>query len=136
MLRPGNVMNAPIFHGRQIQFADNMFTLIGPPGTPSGQNVIAFSASTEKPFITRSAETFIPLDVWDTAALFFISTMPMQTGSKSEPYYFDLQIEWSIPENSKPARYRVKAVAINTKPPTVESPIFSAEIEFSVEPES
>jgi hypothetical protein len=112
-----------------------MFTLIGTPGTPS-ENVIAFSSSTEKPFITRSAETFIPLDVWDSAALFFISTMPMQTGAKSEPYYFDLHIEWSIPENSKPARYRVKAVATNTKPPTVESPIFSAEIEFSVEPGS
>ncbi len=56
-------------------------------------------------------------------------------GCESEPYYFDLQIGWSIPENSKPARYRVKAVATNTKPPTADTLVFSAEIEFSVEPE-
>jgi hypothetical protein len=60
--------------------------------------------------------------------------MAMQAGVKSEPYHFDLQIGWSIPENSKPA-YRVKAVATNTKPPTADTPDFSAEIEFSVEPE-
>ena len=79
--------NAPILQGRQIVIAKNMITLSG-GGIPF-QNPFAFSATIEKPFITRSAETLIPIDVWDTAALFFFSTLPDQPGARSEPYYFD-----------------------------------------------
>jgi hypothetical protein len=123
--------NAPILQGRQIVIANNMVTLSG-GGIPH-QNPLAFSATIEKPFITRSAETFIPLDVWDTAALFFFSTLPDQPGARSEPYYFDLEISWSIPDKAKPVRYRVKAVAINSKPAGVQTPALSATVEFSVE---
>jgi hypothetical protein len=128
--------NAPIFQGYQIEIADHIFTLVGAPGALPGNNPFTFSSSLEKPFITRSAETFIPLDVWNTAALFFISTLPAQAGARSEPYYFEVQVEWSIPENSKPPRFRVKAIATNTKPTGAATPIFAAEIEFTVEPET
>jgi hypothetical protein len=123
---------AAIFQGeRQIHFDNDKFTLSGPPGAPNGQNGIAFSATLEKPFITRSAETFIPLDVWDSAALFFVSTTPPQLGAKSEPYYFDVQIEWSIPENSRPSKFRVKAVATNTKPRRPIRRYFLQKLNFS-----
>ena len=126
---------APIFQGRQIQIANGQF-LLSTPTTAGGTNPFAFSQSIDKPFITRSSETGIPLDVWNTAALFFVATTPLQVGARSEPYYFDLQIEWSIPDNSKPARFRVKAVATNTKPPGAATPFFAAEVAFTVEPES
>jgi hypothetical protein len=123
--------SAPILQGRQIMIANNMITLSG-GGIPH-QNPLAFSATIEKPFVTRSAETFIPLDVWNTAALFFLSTLPDQPGARSEPYYFDLEISWSIPDNAKPVRYRVKAVATNSKPAGAQTPALSATVEFSVE---
>jgi hypothetical protein len=127
--------NSAIFQGRQVTIATNMITLSSPGGIPH-QNPFAFSAAINKPFITRSAEIFIPIDVWNTCALFFLATLPPQTGARSEPYFFDLEISWSIPENTKPARYRIKAVATNTKPPGAQSPALIATIEFFVEPES
>jgi hypothetical protein len=124
--------NAPIFQGRQITIANNMTTLNG-GGLPF-QNPFNFEIIIDKPFITRSAETFIPIDVWDTAALFFLSTLPDQPGARSEPYYFDLEISWNIPDNAKPARYRIKAVATRTNSAAGNgSPAFQAAIEFSVE---
>jgi len=56
------------------------------------QNPFSFESTIDKPFITRTAETFIPLDVWNTAALFFLSQVPNEPGARSEPYYFDLAI--------------------------------------------
>lgn len=124
--------NAPILRGRQISIANNLITLNG-GGIPH-QNPFSFDATIDKPFITRSGETFIPLDVWDTAALFFFSTLPEQPGARSEPYYFDLEISWNIPDNAKPSRYRVKAVATRTNSaPANGSPVLQATIEFSVE---
>jgi hypothetical protein len=110
-----------------------LITLSAPGGVPF-QNPFQFSSSIEKPCITRSAETFIPLDVWNTAALFFLATLPSRVGERSEPYYFDLEISWNIPDNAKPARYRIKAVATNIKPHGT-GPEFQASIDFSVENE-
>ncbi len=123
--------NKPIFNGRQVTITNNLIVLGSPGGVPF-QSGYVFSASLDKPFITRSAETFIPLDVWNTAAFFFLSTMSNQVGEKSDPYYFDLEISWSIPDNAKPARYRVKAVATNVTPPT--GPVFRASIDFTIDP--
>jgi hypothetical protein len=119
-----------------IQINQDAFVLNGAPNAFPGNNPISFSSTNEMPFITRSAETFLPLDVWNTAALYFVATLSPQVGSKSEPYYFDLEITWSIPEGAKPARFRVKAVATNTRPQGVASPVFSAVVEFTVEPEA
>lgn len=123
--------NKPIFQGRQVAITNNLITLSAPGGVPF-QNPIQFSATIDKPFITRSAEIFIPLDIWNSAALFFLATLTNQAGEMSEPYFFDLEINWSIPDNAKSARYRVKAVATNITPPNSE-PAFRAIIEFSVE---
>ncbi|MGY4437052.1 hypothetical protein ACVWWO_009529 [Bradyrhizobium sp. F1.13.1] len=121
------VAAAPIFQGHQVQLNGDQLTLWG-GGVPFVQP-FSFYGTVEKPFVTRSGEVFLPLNVWNTAALFFVATLPTQAGSRSEPYYFDLEILWNIPENSKPARYRVKAVA--TKSPGTA--LFSATIEFSIE---
>lgn len=119
--------NAAIMQGRQVSIANNLITLSAPGGVPF-QNPLRFTASTDKPFITKSAETFIPLDVWNTAALYFLVNLTGPAGTRSEPYFFDLQISWNIPDNAKPLRHRVKAVA--TK---LAAPVFQASVEFSVE---
>jgi hypothetical protein len=126
---------APIFNDRQIEFSNNSF-LLAAPKTDPGRSPFTFSMTMEKPFITRASETYIPLDVWNTAAVYFLATLPTDAAARSEPYYFDLEITWSIPENSKPARFRVRAVATNTKPAGVQTPFFSAIVEFSVEPDN
>jgi hypothetical protein len=125
--------NATIFQGRQITIANNTITLNG--GGMPYQNPFGFESTIDKPFIIRTAETFIPLDVWDTAALFFVSTMPNQAGARSEPYYFDLEISWNIPDNARSSHYRVKAVATRSNAvPGNGSPVFQATVEFFVEP--
>ncbi|HEX5845711.1 MAG TPA: hypothetical protein VFY53_05390 [Rhodoplanes sp.] len=123
--------NKSIFQGRQLAIANESITLSAPGSIPF-QHPFKFSVSVDKPFITRSAEIFIPLDVWNTAALFFLATLPTQIGERSEPYYFDLEISWNIPDNAKPAQYRIRAVATNIKP-LASGPEFRASIEFSVE---
>jgi hypothetical protein len=127
--------NAPIFQDRGVSISSHAITLSAPNGIPF-RNQFFFAATDSKPFITRSAETYIPLEVWNTGALFFLATLPAESGARSEPYYFDVEISWSIPENTKPARYRIKAVATNAKPAGAQSPALVATIEFFVEPES
>lgn len=119
--------NAAIFQGRQIAVTNDLITLFEAGGMPA-QNPFRFSAALDKPFITKSAEIFIPLDVWNTAALYFLVNLTGPAGTRSEPYFFDLQISWNIPDNAKPLKYRVKAVA--TK---LAAPVFQASVEFSVE---
>lgn len=126
------IANKPIFQNRQVTVANNQVTLSAAGGVPF-QHPFEFTASINKPFITRSGEIFIPLDVWNTGALFFVSTLSDQIGGRSEPYYFDLEITWNIPDNARPARYRVKAIATNIAQPSA-TPIFKASIDFSVEP--
>lgn len=123
--------NRPIFQGRQVSVANNLI-IFSAPGGVSFQSPFEFSSIIEKPFLTRTGETFIPLNVWNTAALFFVSTLPAQTGSISDAYYFDLEVSWSIPENAKPANYRIKAIATNTKQAGIP-PEFKADVDFFVE---
>lgn len=84
------------------------------------------------PFITRETTTFIPLSVWENAALFFIATLPDAPEAKSEPFFFEAQINWNIPEGGQPKRFRVKAVAKNAKLAGVSAPNFLSTIEFEV----
>lgn len=125
--------NKPVFHGRRIDIGNDSFTLASPGAVPF-THPFSFSAVLEKPFITRTAETFIPLNVWNTAALYFLVSLPQKVGSRSDPYYFDLSIAWNIPENAKPARYRVKAVATRLGSADDDPPsVLSASIAFTVE---
>jgi hypothetical protein len=128
--------NKAVFEGRQSNIGNEQITLSALGGV-AFINPFRFSVSLDKPFITRSAETYIPLDVWNTGAPYILSTLPAQIGSRSEPYYFDLQISWNIPENAKPARYRVKAVATRTGlSDGANGPALAATIEFFVEPDT
>jgi hypothetical protein len=125
------IANRAIFNGRQISISNGMVTLSMAGGVPF-RTPFEFSSDVDKPFITRSTEIFIPLSVWNTAALFFLATLPMQAGARSEPYYFDLEISWNIPSNATPSHFRVKAVATDIKQPSTP-PEFQASIDFSVE---
>jgi hypothetical protein len=93
------------------------------------------STTVPMPFITRTSETFPPLDVWNEAAMFFVATLPDTPGSKSDPFSFDVSITWNIPDGAKPAKFRVKAVATNAKLPSTPADTLVATVDFSVEPE-
>lgn len=99
-------------------------------GTPFIHDV-EWSGSLQLPFLTRNVETFIPLQVWQNAALFFIATMPNEPEAKSEPFYFDVQINWNIPEGGDPKRFRIRAIAHNAKLAGSASPAFLAKIELT-----
>jgi hypothetical protein len=125
------VANAPQFQGKQLVVQDGNLT-IAKPNTAPAINPFEFSASTNLAFVTRSAEPFIPLQVWNTAALQLIGTTPAELNGKSEPYFFDLVVSWNIPEGGQPDRFRIKVVATNTKPAGSNAEYVGA-IEFSVE---
>jgi hypothetical protein len=125
------IENKDIFKGRKFTLVNDEI-IISAPGEVPAHNSFNFSAVIEKPFITKSLEIFIPLPVWNTAALFFLATMPANFGQRSDPYYFDLEISWNIPENTKSSRHRIKAVATNIKA-TGTTPTFQASVVFSVE---
>ena len=61
------------------------------PSTPFSHD-LQWSASLPLPFITRETPVFIPLGLWQHAALFFIATLPDEPGAKSAPFFFDVQI--------------------------------------------
>lgn len=116
------------------------FKLNGPYLTMESENNVAFrhqfSFKSKVPlnFITKSADIFIPFDIWNTAALFFIATLPTERGSHSNPYFFDLNISWNIPDgNTRAARFRLKATATNTKQVSVATKDVSASIEITTE---
>jgi hypothetical protein len=93
---------------------------------------LQWSATVSLPFITRETDVFIPLDVWENAALFFIATLSDDPPARSEPFFFDAQVSWNIPEGGQPKYFRVRAIAVNAKPPGVTTPEFLAKIEIAV----
>jgi hypothetical protein len=103
-------------------------------GTPFLHDV-QWSNSLQLPFITRDTETYIPLTIWENAALFFIATMPEAPDATSEPFYFDVQISWNIPEDGKPKSFRVKSVAHNAKLAGATAPVFLAKIALEISEE-
>jgi hypothetical protein len=50
----------------------------------------------------------------------------------SEPFFFDVQIRWNIPQDAEPQRFRVKAVARNEKLSGTTSPVFLAKIDLEI----
>jgi hypothetical protein len=93
---------------------------------------LEWSVSLPLPFITRETPTFIPLSVWNHAALFFLATLPDEPAARSKPFLFDAQIKWNLPEGGEPKQFRVSVVAINAKPAGVTTPELLANIEIAV----
>jgi hypothetical protein len=125
------------FQSQSFFLEENQLTLLPKPGVVGGTpftHPLDWSASLQVPFITREIDTFIPISVWETAAIFFIGTMPDQPNAHSEPYFFDVEVKWNIPESSQPRLFRIKATAVNAKAPGVSTPDFLAKIEFEVSP--
>jgi hypothetical protein len=104
----------------------------GVQGAPGFVHPLEWSVSVPLPFITRETRTIIPLPIWEHAALFFIATLPDDPGAKSEPFFFDAQIKWNIPEGGQPKQFRISAVAFNAKPVGVTTPEVLANIEFAI----
>jgi hypothetical protein len=68
-----------------IQINQDAFVLNGAPNALPGNNPISFWSTNEKPFIIRSAETFLPLDVWNAAALYFVATLSPKSDQNPSP---------------------------------------------------
>jgi hypothetical protein len=122
------------FQSQNFLLEENQLTLLPKPGvvgTPF-THPLEWSASLQIPFITREIDTFIPISVWETAAIFFIGTMPGQPNARSEAYFFDVEVKWNIPESNQPRLFRIKATAVNANAPGVSTPDFLAKIEFEV----
>jgi hypothetical protein len=122
------------FQSQDFLLEDNQITFLPKPGvvgTPFA-HPLEWSASLQVPFITRETDTFIPISVWETAAIFFIGTMSNQPNASSEPYFFDVEVKWNIPEGNQSRLFRMKATAVNAKAPGVSEPDFLAQIAFEV----
>jgi hypothetical protein len=109
--------SSPRFKAHKSILEENRVTF-GPASGPGNffQHPILWSMTVPLPFITRENNVFIPLDVWENAALFFIATLSDELNPRSAP----------------PRVFRVKVVAVNAKPPGVTTPEFLANIEISV----
>ncbi len=121
------------FNDHTVRVEPNRLTF--GPKTGSGTPFIhplQWSVSLPIPFITRETAVYIPIDVWEHAALFFIATLSDEPHSKSKPFFFDAQVSWNIPEGGPPKRFRVKAIAENAKVSGISSPKFLATIEIEV----
>jgi len=105
------------------------------PGSPF-VHPLELSATVPVTFITRETSIYIPIDVWENAALFFIATLADTPNAKSEPFFFDAQISWNIPEGGQPKRFRIKATARNAKLAGASSPVFLADIDLEVSEEN
>jgi hypothetical protein len=83
-------------------------------------------------FLGKRVESWIPTEVWIQALLFFLATLPDDPGARSPPLIFDVVVKWNIPENSKPAKFQVKAIAINGNVASVAKPALTAYVELQV----
>jgi hypothetical protein len=125
--------SSPRFKTHRTNLTENRVTF-GPESGPGAffEHSLQWSATLPLPFISRENDVFIPLDVWHNAALFFIATLPDDPGARSAPFFFDVQVSWNIPEGGRPRLFRVQAIAVNSKPPGVTTPVFLATVEISV----
>jgi hypothetical protein len=123
------VDSAPRLKGHKTKVEPNRITL--GPETGSGSpfmHPLEWSTSLPIAFITRETSTFIPLTVWEHAALFFIATLADEPKARSAPFFFDAQISWNIPEGGQAKRFRVKVTAENAKLSGIPTPLFLANI--------
>jgi hypothetical protein len=127
------VSSAQRFKNAKVELVSGSQLMINTPNTGTGQTPFEFSASTSVAFITKTAEIFIPLNVFNAAAIYFVATMPDQPGAKSQPYVFELSISWNIPDNTRPERFRVTATATNIKATSAATPEFVAALDFAVQ---
>lgn len=81
-------------------------------------------------FLGKHVDSWIPAEVWMQALLFFVATLPDEPGSKSPPLSFDVEVKWNIPENNKPAKFRVEAVAVNGNVAGVPKPALTAYVQL------
>jgi hypothetical protein len=84
-------------------------------------------------FLGKRVESWIPIDLWAQALLYFIATLPETTASRSPSVTFDVAVKWNIPEGNKAALFRVTAVATNANTPNVPSPKLTAYIALSAQ---
>jgi len=134
--REAMVKSAPRLSDVEATFPDKDQLLLRPKaGGQSFVHEFTWATSLPLPFIGRETQTYIPLHIWQNASLFFLATTPDRPDAVSEPFYFDAQVSWNIPDGGAPVRFRVAARARNVGLPTPGAPKFLAKIELSVSPE-
>jgi hypothetical protein len=84
-------------------------------------------------FLGRRVESWIPIELWSQALLYFVATLPDTIGGRSPPLVFNVVVRWNIPEGNNAARFRVTAIATNANTPNVQSPKLTAYIALRAE---
>jgi hypothetical protein len=85
-------------------------------------------------FLGKRIESWIPIELWNEAILYFIATLPDTIGDRSPPLIFNVNVKWNIPESSsKGAAFKVTAVATNANTPNVQTPYLTAYVSLVAE---
>jgi hypothetical protein len=84
-------------------------------------------------FLGKRVESWIPIEVWNQALLYFIATLPETAGEHSPPLTFNVTVKWNIPEGKAGAHLRVRAVATNANTPNVQVPALTAYVALTAE---
>jgi hypothetical protein len=84
-------------------------------------------------FLGKRVESWIPIELWNQALLYFVATLPDTIGGRSPPLVFNVVVKWNIPEGNNTARFKVTAVATNANTPNVPNPKLMAQIALSAE---
>jgi hypothetical protein len=104
-----------------------------PTGLPTRYNKIFRQNVPPLAFLGKRVESWIPAGLWTQAMIYFLATLPEQPGGQSPPVIFTVTAKWNIPENGKPARFKVTAIAANANTPGLETPKLSASVSLSAE---
>lgn len=84
-------------------------------------------------FLGKRVESWIPIELWNQALIYFIATLPETPGARSPPLTFNVAVKWNIPEGKKDARFRVQAIATNANAANVQGPALTADITLNAE---
>jgi hypothetical protein len=93
--------------------------LIHAPQDAKVASFIFYTSQSEEikiPSIAKEAQVHLPLSLYPFAALYLAAKMPEKVGAMSEPFIFFVSIAWNFPVGAKEQDYRVKIMAINSKP--------------------
>lgn len=84
-------------------------------------------------FLGKRVESWVPIELWQVALIYFAATLPEHIGEQSPPITFNVLVKWNIPEGNNVARFKVVARATNSNTPNVPTPKLTAYISLSAE---
>ncbi len=122
----------------RIDFSQDGILLYAPQGTPVANWL--YHTNTRQleevkiSSIAREVEAYLPMSLYPFAALYLVAKMPEQVGAITEPFIFFVSVAWNFPAGAKEQDYRVKVMAINSKPSGItRGPEISGFLSFEID---